>query len=87
MKTKNKVITMQSLKDLAYMVSKKKAKVKVFSNKEICQLSPLNMCENKKSCYIQDLLGITPKRTNFKLTPIRTNNFQFKPFDIAVILK
>ena len=36
---------MQSLKDLALFMSKKKQIIKHFSNKKICLLSPLNMCE------------------------------------------
>ena len=40
---------MQSLKDFAFTVSVKMAMLKVFfSNEEMYQLSPLNMCENQK---------------------------------------
>ena len=48
MLTRNKVIIMQSFKDLALMVSDKKPTLKFFSNKEVCQISPLNMCKNQK---------------------------------------
>ena len=34
---------MESLKDLALMVSKKKARLMQFSNEEICELSPLKV--------------------------------------------
>ena len=46
----SKVIIMQSLKDIALTVSKK-GNVKVFSisNKEKCQLSPMDKCKNKKN--------------------------------------
>ena len=39
---------MQSLKDLALLLSEKKQMLKFgfFINKEICQLSPLNIYEN-----------------------------------------
>ena len=39
---------MQSLKDLALMVSEENPTLIFFSNEEICQLSPLNKCENKE---------------------------------------
>ena len=48
----NILIIMKSLKDLALMVSKKKLMLKFFSNEEICQLSPLNMCEREKKSGI-----------------------------------
>ena len=47
--TASKVITMQSLKDLASIVSEKSPTLSlIFFNEEICQLFPFNMCENKK---------------------------------------
>ena len=42
------VIIMESLKDLALMVSEKNPKLKFLSNEEICQLSPLNVREYQK---------------------------------------
>ena len=79
---------MQSLKDLALMVSKKKPKSKFFffSNKEICPLSPLNMCKNQKQWFIYNLLGIFKNVTKFQLHQIRTQIFQWKLFDTAVTL-
>ena len=66
--TPSKVITMQSLKDLALMVSEKKP---FFLNDEICQLSPLNMCEKQtnkqtnkqKQWHIHGLLDVIRTRT------------------------
>ena len=81
---------MQSLKDLALMVSKRKQRIKFFSNKEICHLSPSNMCkkkEKKKKCNVHDLLDVIKNHTKFKLNQIRTQNFQLKLFDTAVTLK
>ena len=51
-------MTIQSLKNLAYMVSVEKANVKVllllllFSIEKICQLSPLNMCGKKSGIFM-----------------------------------
>ena len=83
----SKVIIMQSLKALALTVSEKKAMVKFFSNKEICQISPWNMCKNKKIWYIHDLIDIINNRTKFKHNRIRTYNCQLKLFDTVMILK
>ena len=42
-----------SWKDLALLVSKKKPNIKsFFSKEEICQLSPLNKCENEKKIVV-----------------------------------
>ena len=37
-----------------------KANIKefLFSNKDMCELSPSNMCKNKKQWYIHDLLDL-----------------------------
>ena len=87
--TSSKVILMQSLKDLAVTVFKKKSQryslfCFVFSNVEICQLSPLNIC--KKSNH--DLLDVINNCTKFQLNQIWTLFFSVKKlFDIAVTLK
>ena len=47
-----------------------KANIKgFFSNEEICQVSPLNMCEKK--WYIHDLLDGINNRTKFQFTQMR----------------
>ena len=69
---------MQSLKDLALMVSEKKPTLKacfalfVF-NEEICQFYLLNMSENKNrnSGIFTGLLGIINSRTKFQHNRIR----------------
>ena len=72
----SKVIIMQSLKDLALTVSKKKAMLKCFFPKEeVCHLSPLNMCEKKGGlfmiqwklslCKVWHLLHISGLQENF----------------------
>ena len=61
--------------------------LKFFSNKEICQLSPLNMCKKSKIWYIHDLLDIINNRIKFLLNRIRIYSFQFKLFDTVVTLK
>ena len=43
---------------------------------EVCQLSPLNMCENQKQWY-----------TKFQHNWIKIKHFQIKVFDTAVTLK
>ena len=60
----SKIMIMQSLKDLA--------NVKFSSEKESCQLSPLNMYENQKWKYIHDLLHVINNCTQFQLKRIRT---------------
>ena len=58
---------MQSLKDLTLTVSKKEA-VFFFLNEKICQLSALNMCENKKKYwYIHDLFAVINKLYNISI--------------------
>ena len=44
----NKVIIMKSLKGLTLMASKKNQMLRFFSNAEICQLFPLNLCDHQK---------------------------------------
>ena len=87
MLTPSKVIIMQSLEDLALVLSKKKPMFKVFPNEEICLLSPLHMCENQKQWYIYNLLDVINNLIKFQLNRIRTSNFQLKLFDTAVTLK
>ena len=82
---------MQSLKDLAFMVSEKKQTLKFFSNekkkKKKSRLSPLNMCETQKEWYVHDLLDIINNHTKFKLNWIRRYNFWLKLCDTAMTLK
>ena len=82
---------MQNLKDLALTVSEKKATLRgcfvLFSNEETCQSTPLNMFKNQKLWYVHDLLDVINNRTKFQLNQIRTELFQLKLFDTAVILK
>ena len=65
---------MQSLKDLASIVSGKKDNIlKFFSKETICQLSPLNIRNNnKKLRYIHDLLNVINNHTKSELNWIRT---------------
>ena len=67
---------MQSLENLALMVSKKKQMlIFFFSNEEIIfLLSPLNTCKNKfkKQWYIHDLLDVINNRTKLQLDRIIT---------------
>ena len=63
----SKLIIMQSLKALALMVAEKKPTLKVLSNEEICQLSPLNMCPHQKRWYIHDLFGLLNNLGSFNL--------------------
>ena len=78
---------MQRLKDLTLTVSEKKATLKFFSNEEICQLSSMNMCENKKYWYIHDIIDTISNRTEFQLNQIRTKKFQLTLSNIAVTLQ
>ena len=51
---------------------REKSTVKVFSNKEICQLSPMIMCQNQKQWYMHELLDVISNHTKFQLNWIRT---------------
>ena len=55
MKTQSKFIIVQSFKDLVINGVQENADVRCWFFL-ICQLSPLNMCENQKYWYIHDLL-------------------------------
>ena len=73
---------MQSLKNLALMVSEKKPTF--FFDLEKCRLSPLSMC----NCQKGDIFTVYVIYQSYEaLTWIRTQNFQLQPFDSAVSLK
>ena len=65
----------------------KKPTLKFCVKSENYHLSPLNMCQSERWWYIQYLLDLLNNPTKFKLSWIKTQIFQLKLFDTAVMLK
>ena len=51
---------------------REKANIQVFSNQEICQLSPFNRSENQKQWYIPDLFEVMKNQTTFQFNWLGT---------------
>ena len=68
-------------------MSEKRATFKSFSSKEICQLSPLNMCENLKNVIYSCFTCRNQQSKDVSTLPDKKHNFHLKLFDTAVTFK